>query len=108
MSRVAGVDFGGYQGNTGRREVFEDLRWGQPAYLTPQTRSGSTIRVGCPKRGGFGLFVHCKTSLIEDFRKMAPLDTCFDGSRAVFFNNESDIDKTVLSLLIRVALTYHF
>ena len=87
--------------------ISEELRWGQPAYLTPKTRSGSTIRVGCPKNGGFALFVHCQTSLIEDFRKIAPPNMRFDGRRAVLFENEKDIDRVALSLLIRAALTYH-
>lgn len=28
--------------------IDETLRWTQPAYLTPETRSGSTIRIGSP------------------------------------------------------------
>lgn len=39
--------------------IEEALRWGQPAYLTPLTKSGSTLRLGVPKAGGFALFAHC-------------------------------------------------
>lgn len=33
----------------------ETLKWGQPAYLTPETKPGTTIRLGCPKAGGFAI-----------------------------------------------------
>ena len=87
--------------------VEEALRWGQPAYLTPETKAGSTIRLGIPKTGGFALFVTCSTSLIEDFRAIAGPGWRFDGSRAVLFDEPHDIDERPLSLLIRAALTYH-
>ena len=29
----------------------ETLKWGQPSYLTPQTRAGSTLRLGVAKSG---------------------------------------------------------
>ncbi len=30
-------------------QLNETLKWGQPAYLTPVSKSGSTIRLGLPK-----------------------------------------------------------
>ena len=87
--------------------VTEELRWGQPAYLTPETKSGTTIRLGRAKTGGFALFVHCQTSLIEDFRPLAPSGTRFDGRRAVLFEDQGKLEKAALRLLIRAALTYH-
>lgn len=87
--------------------VSEELRWGQPAYLTPESKAGTTIRLGCPKTGGFALFVHCQTTLIEGFRPIAPKGTRFDGKRAVVFESEDEVDRAALRLLIRSALTYH-
>lgn len=87
--------------------VSEELRWGQPAYLTPETKAGTTLRIGCPKSGGFALFVHCQTSLIERFRPIAPEGTRFDGTRAVLFERPEEVQPEALGLLIRAALTYH-
>lgn len=87
--------------------LSEELRWRQPSYLTLETKAGTALRLGCPKAGGFGLFVHCQTSLIEDFRPLAPAGARFDGTRAVLFTDQNDVDKAALSLLIRAALTYH-
>jgi hypothetical protein len=48
--------------------IVECLKWGQPAYLTAETKSGSTIRLGVPRSGGFALYTHCRTTLLSDFR----------------------------------------
>jgi hypothetical protein len=87
--------------------IEEGLRWGEPAYLTPDTGSGSTIRIGIPKSGGFALFCNCNTSLIDDFRNLAG-DACrYEGNRAVLFAKVQDIDETLLSILITRALMWH-
>ncbi len=85
----------------------ETLKWGQPAYLTPETRSGSTIRLGVPKDGGFALYAHCQTTLISDFRSLFPDDFAFDGNRAVLFKDGDPLPAAPLRLLIASALTYH-
>lgn len=86
--------------------VQEDLRWGQPAYLTP-ARIGSTIRLGVPKTGGFGIYAHCQTTIISDFAEAYPGWDRFDGNRAVLFENRDQIDPVRHGALIRAALTYH-
>jgi hypothetical protein len=88
----------------GATPVEEATRWGEPAYLAPR---GATIRLGTPKAGGFGLFVTCTTTLIDDFRTVAGDKFRFDGTRAVLFRDADDIDADALALLIRAALSYH-
>ena len=40
--------------------LTETLKWGQPSYLTQQTRSGSTVRIDRLKTGdGCALYFHC-------------------------------------------------
>ncbi|WP_299391616.1 DUF1801 domain-containing protein [Pelagibius sp.] len=85
----------------------ETLKWGQPAYLTPETRSGSTLRLGLPKNGGFALYVHCQTTIISDFRSFFPDAFAYDGNRAVRFDAGAALPREELTLLIRSALTYH-
>jgi Domain of unknown function (DU1801) len=88
-------------------KIEESLRWGQPAYLTPDTKSGTTLRLGVPKSDGFALFVHCQTTLISDYRAAFPAVTNIEGNRAVLFKTLSDIDTNKVKWLIRRALTYH-
>lgn len=85
----------------------ETLRWGQPAYLTPQSRSGSTLRLGVPKTGRFALFVHCQSSLIADFLRQFPNWDRVEGTRAVLFDDLGEIDPIRHGWLIERALTYH-
>lgn len=87
--------------------VSEELRWGQPAYLTPKTKSGSTLRLGVPKTGGFALFVHCRTWLIDDFRAFTGPEWQIDGARAVLFSEPGQTGHPAIRNLIRNALTYH-
>lgn len=85
----------------------ETLKWGQPAYLTPETKSGSTIRLGAPKGGGVALYAHCQTTIISDFRGHFPDEFTYEGNRAVRFAEGDDLKPEALALLIKSALTYH-
>jgi len=87
--------------------VQETLKWGQPAYLTPETRAGTTLRLGVPKTGGCALYAHCQTTVIADFRALFPDDFTYDGTRAVMFPDGTAIETDKLRLLIASALTYH-
>lgn len=86
--------------------VDEALRWNEPAYLTPVTRSGSTIRLGSPKAGGFALYCNCQTTLIRDFREVMGDAFRYEGNRAVLFQSPDEIGAENLSLLIARALTW--
>lgn len=88
-------------------ELRETLKWNQPAYLTPKSRSGSTIRLGVPKQGGFAIYAHCQTTIISDFQSQHPDDFTYEGNRAVHFKTGITPPKSKLRKLIRSALTYH-
>ncbi|MEX3316597.1 DUF1801 domain-containing protein [Sulfitobacter sp. PS-8MA] len=87
--------------------LAETLKWGQPAYLTPVTKSGSTLRLGTPKSGGIALYAHCQTTLISDFRSAFPETFAYEGNRAVLLAEDAPISDGPLRLLIAAALTYH-
>ncbi|MEM1163375.1 MAG: DUF1801 domain-containing protein [Pseudomonadota bacterium] len=85
----------------------ETLKWGQPAYLTVRPRSGSTLRLGVPKTGGFAIYAHCQTTIISEFRDVFPADFAYDGNRAVLFRDGERPDTARLEMLVRRGLTYH-
>lgn len=87
--------------------IEETLKWGQPAYLTQKTKSGTTIRLGAPKAGGFAIYTHCQTSLIADFRALFAAEFSYEGNRAICFAAGETVDRDKIALLIRRALTYH-
>ncbi len=88
--------------------IKETLKWGQPAYLTPETGSGSTIRLGIPKspHHGYALFVHCSTSLTQQFEAHYPGLFDYEGTRALLFRVEKEIPENALRHCIGLALTY--
>ena len=88
-------------------KIEETLKWGQPSYLTPQTKAGSTLRIGVPKHGGAALFAHCATDIISTYASTFPGSDRIEGNRAVIFTTTDDIVPMRLRLLIYHGLTYH-
>lgn len=90
-------------------EITETLKWGEPAYLTARSRSGSTIRLGCPKArsGRCALYFSCNTDLVDTFRSLFPEGLQIEGNRAIVFTLDAPIDSQALALCIGAALTYH-
>ena len=89
--------------------VEEILKWGQPAYLTPETSSGSTIRLGVPKSAvhDYALFVNCQTDLTRQFAENYPDVFTYEGTRALLFKSGDRLDAEALKHCIGLALTYH-
>ena len=87
----------------------ETLKWGQPSYLTAETKSGSTIRIGEVKAGvsQYAMFVHCQTDLVATFRELYPTELTYGGNRSVIFNAGDDLPEEVLRHCVALALTYH-
>ncbi len=87
----------------------ETLKWGQPSYLTRQTKSGTTIRIDQRRSSPdeYAMYVHCQTTLIEDFRVMFPEAFQFEGNRSIIFSVNERVPKAALSRCIAAALTYH-
>ena len=89
-------------------EIEEALRWGQPSYLTPATKSGTTIRMDADEThgGDFALYVNCQTSLVDQWRERYP-QLSFGGTRSVHFNSAAPLPVEELRHMIGMALTYH-
>lgn len=88
--------------------IDEALRWGEPAYLTTQGKTGSTIRLGIEKLSGKpAIFFNCKTTLVEEFRQKFGSELAFSKNRAILI--EGDVVKlsTLLKSCIASALCYH-
>lgn len=90
-------------------DLEETLKWGQPAYLTVQTGSGSTIRLDAIKAqpGHCALFVHCQTDLAATFRVLYPEVLRIGGDRSILFAPQEPLPEAELRHCIALALTYH-
>ncbi len=88
--------------------IEETLKWGQPSYLTPETKSGATIRIGgVAGTTGVAVFVHCQTNLIATFRALYPDELAFEGNRAIVVAADGAMPVEPLRHCIAQALTYH-
>ena len=89
-------------------ELEETLKWGQPSYLTPNTKSGSTVRIGIVKNSDLlGLFFHCQTNLVETFRGFYSDELVFEGNRVIHIDPANELMVAPLGHCIGMALTYH-
>lgn len=89
--------------------IDEALRWGQPAYLTSESKSGSTIRLGSIEKSGsqIAVFFNCQTTLVDSFRAMFDDVFQFEGKRAVVLPVTAKLPADQLAECIAMALTYH-
>ena len=89
--------------------IEETLKWGQPSYLTPETKSGSTIRIDKLKSddGHTAMFFHCQTHLVDTFREIFRDDLEFEGNRAINLDAAEELPEEALRHCIAMALTYH-
>jgi len=88
--------------------IEETLKWGQPSYLTPETRSGTTIRIDRDETfgGDYALYVNCRSNLVGEWRMHYP-DLIFGGNRSVHFSTADALPEEQVRHCIAMALTYH-
>jgi hypothetical protein len=89
--------------------LTETLKWGEPAYLTEASKSGSTIRLGAtlsdPPR--CAIYLNCKTTLVAEYRAAFAEVFAFEGNRAVLLDPAAPLPTAALAQAITMALTYH-
>lgn len=86
--------------------LTETLKWGQPAYLTEASKSGTTIRLGHTQDCG-AVYLNCKTTLVDSMREIYPDSFTYQGTRAVLFPLDQPLPNDALAHCIEMALTYH-
>src|SRR6187397_1814253 len=88
--------------------IEEALKWGQPSYLTTASKSGSTIRIDQVKAdaGGYAVYFHCQTDLVETFRELYP-ELRFADNRSILLNAGERLPEAALRHCVALALTYH-
>lgn len=89
--------------------ITETLKWGEPAYLTEVSRSGTTIRLGsvaaAPNK--CAVLFNCRTTLVDTFRRHFGYVFAFEGNRALILPATGPLPRAPLMLCLRSALTYH-
>ena len=90
-------------------KLEETLKWGEPAYLPSETKSGTTIRIDWKDKNPdkIGLYVSCNTTLIDSYKSIFGNELSFEGNRAIILSADKPIPTKPLMLCIRMALRYH-
>jgi hypothetical protein len=72
--------------------IEEALKWCQPAYLTRESRTGSTIRIDSRKADPqtYAMYFRCQTDLIRRFRTV-PEEVCLRGQSAIVFHENDEV-----------------
>ncbi len=89
--------------------MIETLKWGEPSYLPERKNIGTTIRIAWlkSKPNQYGMYFNCQTDLIKKFKLLFGRTLTFEGNRAIIFNLEDKVPKSILKTCINMALTYH-
>lgn len=87
----------------------ETLKWGEPSYLTSQTKCGTTIRLAWKKSrpNQYAIYFNCKTTLIDTFKEIYGDLFRYVDNRSIIFYEDDPIPLKQLSDCIAMALTYH-
>jgi hypothetical protein len=90
-------------------ELEETLKWGEPAYITSKSKSGSTVRIDWKKSkpSQYAMYFHCQTNLVETFRTLFPNEFKFESNRAIIFTESEVVPTDSLAFCVAAALTYH-
>ena len=89
-------------------EIAETLKWGEPAYVTAESKSGSTIRIDWKpsKPDRYAMYFICTTDLVDTFRTLYPHEFTYEGNRAITFGLDQTIAQDSLAFCIGAALTW--
>jgi hypothetical protein len=90
-------------------EIEETLKWGEPSYLTPETKSGSTIRIAWKEsqEEQYSMYFKCTANLVPAFKERYPREFRFGGDRSIDFHIDDKVPVKELRSCIALALTYH-
>ena len=87
-------------------QISEELRWGDPSYITASSNSGSALRIGLFGESKVALYFHCKTMLVERFKEQY-FDTLeYSKNRAILIAPQSPPKDEILRNCIYASLVY--
>jgi hypothetical protein len=90
-------------------ELLETLKWGELSFVTEQSKSGSTLRVAWQAKQPeyLGLYVNCKTSLVDSYQTLFPGLFVYQKQRALLLPLDQAWPLAELRICIAMALRYH-
>ena len=84
-------------------ELTPSLKWNQ---LSFSSKKGTPIRVDRFSEGIIGIFVHCQTTLVEEWKEIFKETMRFSKTRAILLYSNKPLPKKELEICIQMALNY--
>ena len=93
----------------GAGPMEETLKWGEPAYLTSVTKSGSTIRLAWKPTDpdNCNIYLNCNTDLVARIKTEFPDAFKTTGNRCIHIPLGETLPELPIRAVISMALTYH-
>ncbi len=109
MHKIRDLIFATAAATTGVGSLVETLKWGEPAYLTLVSKSGSPFRIDwkANRPDSCVVYFHCQTNLVDTFRTLFANEFAFEGNRALLVPVLGPLKIRALRYCIAAALTYH-
>ena len=109
MMELRGLIYEVAESTEGAGKLDETLKWGEPAYLPKNPKSGTTIRIDWKEKNPnqLAMYVSCNTSLVDSYRSRFDGKLSFEGDRAVILPIDKPLQKVELMICIQMALLYH-
>ena len=100
LLEARGLIFETAAGVQGVGPLKETLKWGEPAYLTEATGSGSTIRLSWFRSADrqCAVLFNCRTALVDDFRSQFPDVFSYEKNRAILLRRRTAACRSALDL----------
>jgi len=95
LLQVRGLIFETAARTDGVGPLAETLKWGEPAYLTEATGSGTTIRLGWLRSSDetCAILFNCRTTLVETFRVQFSGVFGYEKNRAILLRTSGALRK---------------
>ena len=108
LLEVRGLIFETAARSAGVGSLTETLKWGEPAYLTEASGSGTTIRLGWLRSSepDCAILFNCRTTLVDSFRSQFPEAFAYHKNRAILLHASGPLPEAPLSICLSMALTY--
>jgi len=86
----------------------ETLKWGEPAYLTTKSKSGTSIRFDWKDKHPqyYSLYFNCQTNMLSQCKSLFP-ELNYQGNREIRFKVSEPFPEQEIRICVQMALTYH-
>lgn len=88
---------------SGEEELNQSLKWNQLSFAA---KNGTPVRIDRYSEEEVALFVHCQTTLVEQWRGLFGDRLTFSGNRAILFSVHEELPVEELKVCLQMAFNY--